>query len=275
MNNGDDTAYYIHQGFRVLAIEADPALCSKASIRFKKEIDREQLTILNMGIASTEGTRDFWICETTSEWNSFDRHIASRDGLPHHSIPVPCQTFEWVLKKYGMPYYLKVDIEGNDELCINSLKVGDDLPKYVSIELGDIYKLTESFEALGYTGYKCVSQYNFLPLQLPSAKDARRFEDWERPPMVRNQRAQANYDIHGRERLWNRMPQGWLRGHWKFPKGSSGPFGEDTLGSWLTANEIRDTFDYYFHLFERRQPTPYWTDKDYSFWVDLHVRRED
>ena len=33
MNNGDDTAYYLHRGFRVVAVEADPILCAAATTR--------------------------------------------------------------------------------------------------------------------------------------------------------------------------------------------------------------------------------------------------
>ncbi|TIL80880.1 MAG: FkbM family methyltransferase, partial [Mesorhizobium sp.] len=39
MNNGDDTAYYLHRGFRVVAIEADPDLCNGAVSRFGKELE--------------------------------------------------------------------------------------------------------------------------------------------------------------------------------------------------------------------------------------------
>ena len=34
MNNGDDTAYYLTRGFRVVALDANPALCEGARKRF-------------------------------------------------------------------------------------------------------------------------------------------------------------------------------------------------------------------------------------------------
>jgi hypothetical protein len=36
MNNGDDTAYYLQRGFRVIAVEANPALVSQAIQRFER-----------------------------------------------------------------------------------------------------------------------------------------------------------------------------------------------------------------------------------------------
>jgi hypothetical protein len=58
MNNGNDTAYYLHCGFKVLAIEANPVLCSQATVRFEQEIEQGQLQILNIGIAPTSGNLD-------------------------------------------------------------------------------------------------------------------------------------------------------------------------------------------------------------------------
>src|SRR5262245_50303064 len=78
MNNGDDTAYYLRRGFRVVAIEADTCLAKCAAERFRTQISSGRLRILNIGIAAEEGELPFWICETHSEWSSFDRKIASR-----------------------------------------------------------------------------------------------------------------------------------------------------------------------------------------------------
>ena len=34
MNDGDDTAYYLHEGYRVVAVEVDPTLIEQARERF-------------------------------------------------------------------------------------------------------------------------------------------------------------------------------------------------------------------------------------------------
>ena len=38
MNNGDDTAYYLSRGHRVVAIEANPLLAREVAVRFHTEI---------------------------------------------------------------------------------------------------------------------------------------------------------------------------------------------------------------------------------------------
>ena len=45
MNNGDDTSHYLHRGFNVVALEANPTLCESAQKRFRAAIDDGRLTI--------------------------------------------------------------------------------------------------------------------------------------------------------------------------------------------------------------------------------------
>lgn len=249
MNNGDDTAYYLHRGFRVVAIEADPDLCRDAARRFAEEVENGRLQIVNLGIASKPGLLDFWICEKNRVWNSFDRKIASRDGLPHHSIQIPCQRFEWILENYGIPYHLKVDIEGHDYLCIDALKHASDLPAYVSVELGNLDRFVTQLGELGYTGFKCISQFHFLPLQLPPTAEQLAVEQGDTTQVRRF-------------------------GEWMFPEGASGPFGEDTLGRWLDEDELRRTHSHYLKLREQQLKSPFWFGASYSFWLDMHAKRE-
>jgi FkbM family methyltransferase len=249
MNNGDDTAYYLDQGFRVVAVEADPDLCAKASLRFADELKHEQLTIVNMGVGPQRGVTDFWICETNSHWNSFNKGISSRDESPHHSIQIPCQTFEWILWRYGIPCFLKIDIEGHEYLCVEALRKHTDLPQYLSVELGDLEYFLEKLTALGYSEFKCISQFHFLPLQLPPSPEQLRLEagDASRVRRFRN---------------------------WVFPEGASGPFGENTPGQWLEAQEMRRVYAHYQELHKQHATSPFWNNNSYSFWLDLHARRK-
>jgi FkbM family methyltransferase len=277
MHNGDDTAYYLHRGFRVVALDANPQACTDASQRFAVEIDAGRLTILNVGIAAEPGVWDFWICESHSEWSSFDRRIASRDGAPHHSIPVPCQTFDAVLAQHGIPYYLKVDIEGHDLLCLDALRGQRDLPLYLSTEISRFDDTLQTLVELGYTGYKCLSQYTFVPLEWPAGREQQHAEFWYHLVARRTLALRLLRRAIGRSgRMWlahqytrARQEKGWV-----FPPGSSGPFGAGTLGAWLNAEQVRETYRHYRTLFEQGAFGSFWRDTPYSFWLDLHARRE-
>src|SRR5438445_8577847 len=91
MHDGTDTAFYLHQGYAVLAIEADPVLASRGGERFAAAIDAGQLQILNVGIAPRTGCATFWICDDNSLWSSLDKTIASRNHSRHHPVDIETQ----------------------------------------------------------------------------------------------------------------------------------------------------------------------------------------
>jgi len=91
---------------------------ANVATRFAGEIG----TGLKVGIAAEEGVLSFWICETNSRFSSLDRRLASLDGsCPHYEIRVPCRRFRSLLEEFGVPFYVKVDIQGNDFLCVEDL----------------------------------------------------------------------------------------------------------------------------------------------------------
>ena len=159
MNNGSDTAYYLFRGYRVVAIEASPILADQARERFKDEIARGQLTLLNVGITEKAGKADFWINDHNSEWSSFKQWVGCRDNTPCHKVEVECLTFKEVLDKHGVPFYLKIDIEGHDVLCLNALQHYQlpRRPQFVSIEAQQLDWLCK-LNNLGYQKFKVVNQ---------------------------------------------------------------------------------------------------------------------
>jgi len=125
MNNGDDTAYYLARGHRVVAIEADPTLIEAGAARFGKEIAAGRLTLVNCAVGGENADSRFWICPSNRVWNSFDEAIAKRGGAGHYAIDVRVRRFEDVLKEHGVPLYLKIDIEGHDHHCLRAIDPAD------------------------------------------------------------------------------------------------------------------------------------------------------
>src|SRR5688572_27282298 len=110
-HNGDDTGYYLHKGFRVVAVEANPVLALQVAERFQGAVRAGLLTVLNIGIAGETGTLPFWVNDDESVWSSFDRDLGGRHGGRCHSVDVHCRPLDAVIRDYGVPYYLKIDIE--------------------------------------------------------------------------------------------------------------------------------------------------------------------
>lgn len=275
MHVGDDTAFYLAQGRRVVAVEANPELAEAGRRRFAAEVAAGRLEILNLGIAGQAGFADFWVCESNPEWSSFNRAIASRDGKPHHGVRIPTARFREVLARCGTPGYLKIDIEGNDLLCLEDLSPAA-LPTYVSLEsecTGDAEytSAAEGLESLrrlrdlGYRRFKLIHQFTFVPLSLPMSlghrldRLARRY--LLHPPLSK---VRGAWRLTGlllqRERLARRFG-------WSFPVGSSGPWGEETPGRWMGYHKAAQTYQHYRDL-HFSQPGA----RPYSFWCDWHAK---
>ncbi|RWO56067.1 hypothetical protein [Mesorhizobium sp.] len=55
MHNGNDTAFYVSQGYRVVAIEADPAQAEAGRKRFAAEIEKGQVHVVEAAIGPSRG----------------------------------------------------------------------------------------------------------------------------------------------------------------------------------------------------------------------------
>jgi FkbM family methyltransferase len=255
MHNGDDTAFYLHQGHSVVAIEAIEELAELACARFHKEIAAGRLVVLNVAIGPETGVGPFWICDEATIWSSSNRAIASRDHMRHHRVELRTCRFADVLAQYGVPHYLKVDIEGSDHLCLKDLSGYPPLPPYVSVETecgGSEVPLTETeylytlrlLQDSGYTKFKLVHQESLVPVRVDNFQQM--LED----------------DYRARIRTQIEAKAGW-----RFAFGASGPWGEDIVGGWMEYSEALEVVGRCRKMFfEMFQP------ELYAFWFDWHAR---
>jgi FkbM family methyltransferase len=217
MNNGDDSAHYLSKGYTVVAIEANPRLVERARSRFQKEIAAGQILIECIGIIDEPRKLPFWINDARDVFSSFDRARAGRDGMKCHPIEIECVTFDSVLKKYGVPYYLKVDAEGAEPYCLKCLQsVG--LPEYISIE-GEKLEYLLLLWQLGYRQFKVVDQM----------RHNSRFPDFSNDNVFSRSAKRACWYADRFKNRFSRVP---------FARACSGPFGEETPGTWQTFEQV-------------------------------------
>jgi FkbM family methyltransferase len=249
MHVGKDTEFYLGKGFRVVAVEADPTLVCRARQTFAKPISQGELTIIEAAVAETTGTITFYANRYKDDWGSADPAFARRNellGAPAIQIEVAATTFDQILTTYGMPYYLKVDIEGKDHLCLEALRHFEGRPHYISIEMNarSFNAAFSDFSALWELGY-------------------RRFK-------VVNQAFNHKVTCPWPAREGRYVPA-------QFDGASSGPFGEEAPGPWLsiwdalvTAKRIVDDQPVYATLaeLERRHRTG-----DPVSWYDIHAAK--
>lgn len=160
MYDGSDTAYYLSEGYKVVAIEAHPGLIEKAQERFAKEIDLGQLSLVPIGVAEKHGTFPLTIpADDLGSSTLQPSHLGNRKVA--RTIDVPCGPISEIFEKYGMPWYLKVDIEGKDRLPVLAL-TKTNKPEYLSFEVGhDFAELLDHAQSIGYTKFKLINQCSF------------------------------------------------------------------------------------------------------------------
>jgi FkbM family methyltransferase len=270
MYDGSDSINYLKKGFEVVAIEADPVLAEKARKKFKKYVDEKKLTVVSCGVASVNGTADFYINEKNPFWNSFDLEISSRDGLPYHTVQVQCRNFGDILKEYDVPWYLKIDIEGHDKFCITALNP-DNLPQYVSFE-ADNHGDTELLDILyqkGYRKFQLINQNTFEPVTIPYESGYRKDKMDLKDRLYLKVMYSNNLFMRIARKLGARKIFRSLLNpshHLTYAIGSSGPFGEDLTGTWLSYEEVKKLYVGSYKEYEQRA-----TNKDYGYWADLHA----
>lgn len=226
MHTGQDTKHYLKMGYKVLAIEASPILVEEGKKKFSKEIAAGLLTILNVGIADKDATLPFYINKRLTEWSSFNEELGKRGGMGFEVVNVPCVTTHSLFEQYGIPHYLKVDIEGFDFYCINDLPPNGKGPKYVSCEASEVSLLDTMYQK-GYRKFKIIHQSNgFKSLDLNTEKGS----FYPQYLTIRNG-------------IFLRLDRFVS---FKHPYGSAGPFGEDTNGPWLPYETAREQFNAFY-----------------------------
>jgi len=152
MCEGNDTAFYLHLGYNVIAIEPDPEMVETAKKRFALEIANGRLTIIPEAISEIDGPQDFYIYENRLGNSS----LVNRGLKIAKKTVVPTTKFAPILTRYGVPFYLKVDIEGGEAVVLRDLS-RNDLPQYISVEMWGIDSIC-LLHALGYRKFKVVDQ---------------------------------------------------------------------------------------------------------------------
>lgn len=159
MNNGDDTEFYLKRGFDVVAVEANPALCREVEARFAEAISAGRLTLVKAAIAENNGEITFHVNLDNHHWSSTDIGWAGRDDSACEAITVPSVTLATLFERHGVPHFIKIDVEGADQMVLDQLAAQPVLPDYVSVEdcrFGFDYARTLS--QAGYQAFQLVDQ---------------------------------------------------------------------------------------------------------------------
>jgi FkbM family methyltransferase len=202
-NNGDDLPYYLKKCDRVIAVEANPALCEIIKKRFISEIRSRQLVVENVVLttdASPSGEVHFFLHRTN--------HVLSQFPVPEKPVDfervlLPCLTLADLIQRHGVPHYVKIDLEHYDAEILRALLSYGIFPQYISTELHGV----EPFCLLAGSG-----RYHAFKL-------------------VDGHSVSRKYHHH-------RIAVGSTFEKYSFPNHSAGPYGEDLPGDWMTPEDF-------------------------------------
>lgn len=167
VSEGNDAAYYLAKGLKVIAVEADPKVCQFLRLRFKPEIESGALMLLNFAASTNFGDPvDFFVHEPHQGISSMSR----RGGVDPAGYSVHVvYTINWrtLLVQAGLPRYVKIDIEEHEEQFLSGMVGSADLPEFISIEAYKFRPCEMLFE-MGYERFKLVDQNPPGGFQVPA-----------------------------------------------------------------------------------------------------------
>jgi FkbM family methyltransferase len=263
MHQGEDTEFYLKKGFRVIAFEANSDLAASARAKLGDYIRNGKLVIVEgaiVGLSYPGDTVKFYKNNKNTLWGTASPYFVERNitfGADSTMIRVPRINFGDCLAKLGVPYYLKIDIEGMDTECLRALLQVEGRPAYVSVESDktDFKEVAEELEILtqlGYTSFQAIQQTTVHRQVVPAP----------------SQEGAAIEHV--------------------FKRGASGLFGKDLPERWKSLDQIRDQYkkifvDYkiwgdfglaqkFFPLKVVRKGLSILLDRRFPGWYDTHAK---
>ena len=158
MHLGLDTQFYLKKGFRVIAVEAAPLMIENARTSLSRYIETGQLIIVDRAFWSVDEEEiSFYINQEKDDWSSAFKWWAENGAHDIRDIKVKTTTLPRLFSEYGVPYYIKCDIEGADELFVRQLSADRRRPSYISVEATSLEALAILYAA-GYDRVQLVNQ---------------------------------------------------------------------------------------------------------------------
>ena len=148
MHQGHDSRFYLAKGFRVVGLEAVPGLCAAARTRLADHADH--LTIVNKALSGEAGTQvTFYTVPEKDDWGSLYKNAAEKGVQQSLEIEVTTTDLAELLDAFGVPHYVKCDLEGADVTFRDQLLRDNRRPTFVSLEVNSVRDI-EVLEECGY-----------------------------------------------------------------------------------------------------------------------------
>ena len=135
-NNGQNLKYFLEKADIVVAVEPNSNLCRKIKNKYINHINNKRLFIENVCLGSTNGKVDFYISNDSDMLSSLSKEYL----INFKKIKIKAITPKNIVKKYLRKFnlknveYIKIDVEGFDDMILKNLFDNKIYPKYLSAE---------------------------------------------------------------------------------------------------------------------------------------------
>jgi FkbM family methyltransferase len=192
-NNGDDLEYYLKYANLVVAVEADPHLARAIRERYADQILVGRLAVENC-VVSEETPLSSEVPFYLRKPDRSNSHLLNQFPEPskdvidqYERVLLPARSSVEIIRQYGEPYYVKIDIEHYDHVVLNAMLRADIRPPYISAESHsiDVFCI---IVAMGYSSFKLVdgssvnSLYGDCIVRAPHGDEAFSFGDHSAGP---------------------------------------------------------------------------------------------
>jgi FkbM family methyltransferase len=138
-NKGNKVKALLRMGYKVIAVEPEKKALSTLSWRFSKN---KNVTIVENGVSDKKAELTIHIAGSRSglntlsdKWvNSLEKEQENRWHKKHSfkdSYTIEVTTLDDLFSKYGIPYFIKIDVEGYENKVIKGMSR---MPAFISFE---------------------------------------------------------------------------------------------------------------------------------------------
>ena len=157
-NRGSKSGAFLSLGANVVAIEPNPICVEYMRKRYLREINRKQLRVKEAAVTSDSGQISLLVFDDDAEMCSgseeFLKYAEQVGYTGARQVTAEATTLDELVREFGLPTYIKIDVEGMDADVIRGLSKR---PRFLSFEYNTadpLWKITKDcFDQVNRLGF--------------------------------------------------------------------------------------------------------------------------